>query len=50
MDEFEKNLAKQKQLKAQQVTKSITRNQIPMGQKLVKVETVKAGPSTPQSG
>ena len=49
MDEFEKNLAKQKEIKAQQVAKSINRaNQLGMGmgQKLVKVDNVKAGPST----
>lgn len=45
MDEFEKNLAKQKEIKAQEVNKSINRtNQ--MGQKIIKVDAPKAGPSS----
>jgi hypothetical protein len=47
MDEFEKNLAKQKELKAQQVAKSINRaNQLGLGQKIFKIDNVKAGPSS----
>ncbi|XP_031780696.1 uncharacterized protein LOC100114613 isoform X2 [Nasonia vitripennis] len=47
MDEFEQNLAKQKELKAQQVAKSINRaNQMNMAQKIVKVDNSKAGPSS----
>ncbi|XP_011503443.1 PREDICTED: uncharacterized protein LOC105366638 [Ceratosolen solmsi marchali] len=47
MEEFEKNLAKQKELKAQQVAKSINRaNQLGLGQKIFKIDNVKAGPST----
>lgn len=47
MDEFEQNLAKQKELKAQQVAKSVNRaNQMNMAQKIVKVDNSKAGPSS----
>ncbi|XP_058805266.1 uncharacterized protein LOC131672209 isoform X2 [Phymastichus coffea] len=48
MDEFEKNLAKQKELKALHVQKSIAKaNQMGVGfHKEIKRENVKAGPST----
>lgn len=49
LEEFERNLAKQKELKAaaqQQTTKVVTRTSVPAQKAIIKVETSKPGPST----
>ncbi|XP_014225005.1 flocculation protein FLO11 isoform X1 [Trichogramma pretiosum] len=51
MDEFEKNLAKQKEMKAQQVAKTANRSgQLNVTQKFIKTENIKAGTNATPSG
>lgn len=53
LEEFERNLAKQKELKAAQQqanTKIVGRASLPAQKSIIKAETSKPGPSTAQAG